>query len=371
MFRNVWIEVDLRKLRRNYQRIRRIVGKKTKIIATVKQSAYGHGLVPIAQELSKVGVDFFGVGSLEEAISLRDAGLREDILVLSVVLSKGAEYFLKYNIRPTVVTVKFAKELNREAARRKKVLPVHVKIDTGMGRLGPYYSQAYKFLKEVKRLKNISLEGIFTHFPVADTDPEFTEYQIDIFNRFISQLSQEGINFRYQHWANSTTLANYPHSHFNMVRPGLILYGIKPSPNIDFDGEPILSLKSKIIFLKKIKKGMGVSYGRTYIAKKATSIATVAVGYADGYPWNLSNRAKVIIGGRLFDLAGRVCMDHIMVDLREKGKAQVGDEVILIGKSKNVKITPEEIAQWAKTIPYEIVSRLSLKIPRIYKFASA
>jgi alanine racemase len=236
-----------------------------------------------------------------------------------------------------------------------------------MGRLGPYYEDAHNFIRDLSKLKNIELEGIFTHFPVADTDCEFTTYQIDIFNRFISKLKEEGITFKYQHCANSLGTVNYPHSHFNMVRPGLILYGIKPAQNIDLNVEPILSLKSKIIFIKKVKKGMGVSYGRTFVASGPTRIATVAIGYADGYPWSLSGRAKVIIKNSFFNLAGRVCMDHIMVDLGKRDDIKVGDEVILLGAKDKIKITPEDLAKQADTIPYEIVSRLSHKIPRLYK----
>jgi alanine racemase len=249
-------------------------------------------------------------------------------------------------------------------------VPVHVKIDTGMGRLGPHYEDAYGFIRQLSKFKNIRLEGIFTHFPAADTNPKFTNCQIDIFNKFITELSGEGINFKYQHSANSIGLVNYPNSHFNMVRPGLILYGISPLPKASLKLKPVLSLKSRIVFIKKVAKGQGVSYGRTYIAKKPTLIATVAVGYADGYPWSLSNCSKVIIKGKIFNVAGRVCMDHIMVDLKDRKDIKLGQEVILLGKSKNVKITAEGLAQWAKTIPYEITSRLSLKIPRIYKHAT-
>lgn len=367
MFRAVWIEVDLKKLRRNYQRIKKYVGTNTKIIATVKQSAYGHGLIPVASELSKAGVDFFGVGSLEEAISLREVGFKEGILVLSAVLSKFADQFIEHDVTPTVVDEKFARELDKKARLSKVIKPVHVKIDTGMGRLGPYYKDAHKFIKSLSKLRNISLDGIFTHFPVADTDPEFTTYQIDIFNKLILDLKKEKISFKYQHCANSLGTVNYPHSHFNTVRPGLILYGIKPSVDIDFGAEPILSLKSKIIFIKKIKKGMGVSYGRTYIAKKPTTVATVAIGYADGYPWSLSGCGKVIIKDSLFNLVGRVCMDHIIVDLGNRNDIKVGDEVILIGKGKNLEITAESLANQIGTIPYEVVSRLSHLIPRTYK----
>jgi alanine racemase len=370
MFRPLWIEINLKALRANFRTIRNFVGSRTKIIATVKQHAYGHGLIAVAKELSCLGVDFFGVGSIEEGIVLRDNGFKEPILVLTAVLPQFANCFTKYNITPTVVDLMFAKKLNKEAAKQNIIFPVHVKIDTGMGRLGLYYEDAHKFIEELNKFKNITLEGIFTHFPAADTDVEFTNYQISVFNRFISKINNEGIFFKYHHCANSSGLINYPDSHFNMVRPGLILYGIKPIAGISFVLQPVLSFKSRIVFIKRIRRGMGVSYGRTYIANRPTSIGTVAVGYADGYPWVLSNRGRVIIKGKIFNLVGRVCMDHIMIDLGQNKDIKVGDEVVLIGQRGSLKITAEDIANWANTIPYEIVSRLSFKIPRIYKYRS-
>lgn len=367
IIRPLWIEVDLGALSRNFRAIKKHLGPSVKIIATVKQSAYGHGLIRVARRLDKEGVDAFGVGSLEEALSLRQAGFNNPILVLSAVLDSFCDLFLEHSIIPTVVDLKFAKRLNQRAGKWNLKVPVHVKIDTGMGRLGFYYKDAYPFIKELSKLKNLVLEGLYTHFPSADSDPGFTQYQLDIFNSFFKRLKAEGISFKFSHCANSIALLRYTEAHFNMVRPGLILYGIKPASVTEIGLEPVLALKSKIIFTKIVKKGRGVSYGRTYIAKNKRNIATVAVGYADGYPWALSNRAKVLIDGNFFNLAGRVCMDHIMVDLKTKTNLGPGKEVILIGKSKNKLILAEDLADWAQTIPYEIVSRLSERIPRIYK----
>ncbi|UCG35708.1 MAG: alanine racemase [Candidatus Omnitrophota bacterium] len=367
MIRPLWIEVDLGALKSNFQTIRKLVEPKTKIVVTVKQSAYGHGMIPVAQTLAAAGADFFGVGSIEEAIQLRENKIKQPILTLSAVFDKFAEYFIRYNVRPTVVDLSFAARLNKEAAKKKRIVPVHVKVDTGMGRLGLYYSDAYDFIYELAKFKNLYLEGIYTHFPAADTEREFTNSQIDTFNKFIKELEEKGITFKFHHCANSIGIVDYPESHFNMVRPGLILYGIKPSAKINLSFKPVLSLKSKIIFVKQIKKGMGVSYARVYVAKKPTQIATVAAGYADGYPWALSNRAKVTIKDSYFPLAGRVCMDHIMVDIGSRNDIKVGDEVVLIGQKKGLKISAEDLAQWAGTIPYEIVSGLSSHIPRVYK----
>lgn len=367
MTRPIWIEIDLKALRANLAIIKKHLSPKVNLLATVKQSAYGHGLIPIARELAKQGVKFFGVGSIEEAIALKEDGFNGSVLILSAVMSNFVSYFVKYGITPTVVDIDFAKKLNQEAKKASKVVPVHIKIDTGMGRLGPYYKQAHSFIQRLSRFENITLEGIYTHFPVADSDSEFTNRQIKIFNNLITQLKKEKISFRYSHCANSMGLLNYPKAHFNMVRPGIILYGIKPSEDISAKLTPVLSLKSRIIFIKRINKGMSVGYGRSYLAAKKCYIATVAIGYADGYPWSLSGVGKVIIGNRLFNLAGRVCMDHIMVDLGDHKDISVGEEVVLIGKKKGLKISAEDLAGLAKTIPYEIVSSLSAKIPHLYK----
>jgi len=367
MIRPLWIEVDLRALRDNLKVVKKYLGSKVKIVATIKQSAYGHGLLPIARELRRQGIDFFGLGSIEEAIALRKDSYKGSILILSAVLDEFISHFVRYNITPTVVDLDFARKLDKAAEEANKIVPIHIKIDTGMGRLGIHYNQADDFIKKLSTFKNLFLEGIYTHFPVADSDKKFTNRQVDIFNSFIKQLAREMVSFKYCHCANSIGILNYPNAHFNMVRPGLILYGIKPAKSLGLNLKPVLSLKSKVIFVKKINKGMSVSYGRNYIAKGERNIATVAVGYADGYPWALSGKGKVIIKDSLFNIAGRVCMDHIMVDLGSRGDIKTGTEVTLIGASKSKKISTEGLAKSANTIAYEIVSRLSLQIPRVYK----
>lgn len=370
MTRPLWIEVDLRALRGNLGAVKKYLGPKVGVIATIKQSAYGHGLLPVARELGRQGIDFFGLGSIEEAIALREDSFDGSLLILSAVLDKFVNHFIRYNITPTVVDLGFARKLNKVAQGAGKIVPIHVKIDTGMGRLGTHVNLANTFIKKLSTFKNLFLEGIYTHFPVADTDLGFTNRQIGVFNNFIKQLAKEKISFKYCHCANSIGILKYPNAHFNMVRPGLILYGIKPAKGISLNVKPVLSLKSKVIFVKKIDKGMSVSYGRNYIAKGKINIATIAVGYADGYPWALSGKSKVIIRNSFFNIAGRVCMDHIMVDLGKRDDIKTGTEVILIGESKLKKISAEGLAKTAGTIPYEIISRLSLQIPRIYKNSS-
>ena len=366
--KRLWIEVSLKNLDRNLCLIKRLINKRVKILAVIKQNAYGHGLIPIAQRLAQRGVNFLGVGNIEEAYLLEKAKISIPILVLTSLFPCEAKEIVNLrNTRPTVMDLDSVSRLDKEAKRKKRVIPVHIKVDTGMGRLGIVYKKAKALILKIKKYKNIFLEGIYTHFPSADTDIKFTQFQIEIFNQLINSLKKEGIEFRYIHCANSIGIIKYPEAHFNLVRAGLILYGVNPSPGkIKIkDIYPVLSLKSRIIFTKELEKGWGVSYNRTFITKKKTKIGVVACGYADGYPWSLSNKAKVIIKNHFYPLRGRVCMDYIMVEIKRNISA--GEEVVLIGKSKSKSISCEDLAGWAQTIPYEILTRLSLKIPRLYK----
>lgn len=366
MHRKVWVDIDLGALSENLKKVRKFVGHSVKIAAILKQSAYGHGLIPVARRLYQEGIDYFGVGSINEAIQLREDGYRGQILLLSVVSKELAPFFIRFGITPTVVEDDFAQELNYQAAKIKKVIPVHVKVDTGMGRLGFYPNQIYSFVEKIKKLNFISLEGIYTHFPVADTNFSFTQQQLKIFQDLINRLKEKDINFKYYHSANSLGVVNYPDSYLNMVRPGLILYGIKSYQDLEIELEPVLSFKAKIIFIKEVPQGKTVGYGADFVAKSNRRIATVSVGYADGYPWALSNKSQVLIKGKLFNIAGRVCMDHIMVDLGNDKEIKKEDTVTLIGKEKDKQITAENLAAWAQTIPYEIVTCISKDIPRHY-----
>lgn len=366
MTRPAWVEVNLDSISANFKKIKDFVGESVKIVAVLKQFAYGHGLEPVARKLFEAGADFFGVGSLDEAIALRDDGYQGRILLLSLVPEDLASYFIRYDITPTVVGQSFAFKLNDLARAQGKVIPVHIKVDTGMGRLGFYPSQASLLIEKLVGLKFIFPEGIYTHLPSADADFNFTVNQLRVFEHLIDQLKEKNIDFRYYHCANSLGVLHYPNSYFNMVRPGLILYGIKPSQDIKIKLDPVLSFKSRIIFIKEVPQGKTVGYGSDFIAASKRKIATVAIGYADGYLWSLSNRAKVLIKGDFFDIAGRVCMDHIMVDLGEREDIQVGDTVTLIGQDQDNEIRVEDLAAWAKTIPYEIVTCIGRNLPRHY-----
>jgi len=366
MYRPLWIEIDLAALRANFKEIKKFVGRRVGIIAILKQEAYGHGLFPLARELKSLGVEFFGLASLDEALFLRAKGFKNKILILSSTSVDYVGEFIKHKVTPTVIDYQFAKKLDQAAKKRKTIIPIHIKVDTGMGRLGVLEPQALDFIKKIKNLKNLKLEGLYTHFPSADSDKTFTKKQLKIFNRLVDKLKKQNIEFKYLHSANSMGLLNYKDSHFNLVRPGIILYGIKDS-NLKIKLKPILSLKSRIIFIKKASKGSSVSYNRTFIVKKPTTIGVIACGYADGYLWSLSNKSKVLIKNKFYPTVGRVCMDYIMVDLGKNSKLKVGEIVTLIGKDKTKRITASDLAGWAKTLSYEILSRLSLKIPRIYR----
>lgn len=364
IYRPLWIEVNLNNLHNNLLYLRSYLNKEVRFMATIKQQAYGHGLVPVAEFL-KDKVDFFAVASIEEGRSLRQAGIKNPILVLSAVMPSFVEQVIKYKLRTIVFDMFYAKQLNKIGIKRNMAIPVHIKVDTGMGRLGIWYKEALEFIEKLKKMKGIYLEGIFTHFPAADTDRDFTNFQIKEFSNLLNKLLKAKIKIPIVHTANSIALIDYPCAHFNLVRPGLSLYGVSPARKIK-DLKPVLSLKAKVIFSKKILKGHSVSYGRSFISRQAIYIATLPVGYGDGYPWRLSNKGKVIIKGKLFPIAGRVCMDHTMVNLGRNNSIKQGDEVILIGGQGKSKITAENLAEWAGTIPYEILTRLSLSIPRIY-----
>ena len=364
-YRPTWAEVDLLALDFNFQQVKRIAGKKTKIMAVIKCDAYGHGLLPIVKRLAKLGVDYLGVASIDEAIILRKNKIVLPILILGNILNKDIQPLIKYNLTQTISDNQLALQLNQKAKRAGKVLGVHIKVDTGMGRLGILYKDAIRFVQEINCLSNLRTDGLFTHFPCADSDPEFTHYQIDIFNQLISNLKKIGIQIPLLHAANSMGIIGYPESRFNLIRPGLMLYGIYPKRGLDIKLKPVLSLKSRVIYLKRMPSGQGISYGRSYITRKETTLAILPIGYGDGYPHNLSNRADVLIKGRRFKISGTVCMDQIMVDMGDS-KVKVGDEAVLIGYQKNSCISAEELACLSETIPYAIVCGIGSRVPRLY-----
>ncbi|MBP7216404.1 MAG: alanine racemase [Candidatus Omnitrophica bacterium] len=366
-YRPTWAQINLKAIEHNIQQIKKLIAPGVKIMPTVKADAYGHGLVPVSKRLIECGVDYLGVASIDEGIRLRSAGVRAPILILGMILPKDIEPLFMYNLIPTVCTEEFARALNTKARLLNKRCKVHIKVDTGMGRIGVLHYDAFHLVKKIFQFRHLLVEGMFTHFAFADMDKHFTMHQLDLFNRLVERLKHAGMHIPLLHCANSMGAVRFRHSHKTMVRPGLIVYGLKPSQamRVSLSLKPALSLKTRIVYMKRVPKGSGISYGHTYTTKRATTIVTLPIGYGDGYPRNLSNKASVLIRGKRFKISGRVCMDQIMVDVGSF-PVSIGDEVVLIGSQGRQRISAEELAFLADTIPYEIVCGLGSRIPRIY-----
>ncbi len=361
--------VSLKAVRNNIKLLRRKIGKNIKILACVKTDAYGHGVEKIVETI-RGNVDYLAVASVEEGLFLRKISTKLPILILNGVLPEEAEEIVKYNLSQTLCSLEVAHALDKEASRKGKKAKVHIDIDTGMGRIGVRLPNAIDFIKRVKKLKNLNIEGIYTHFPSADAiDKDFTCQQIKNFNNLIQKLKVNGIEIPLKHTANSAAIMNFPESYFNMVRPGLMIYGYYPSVNVKktVKLEPALSFITRIVSLRKLPKGTTISYGRTYTTQHPSIIATLPIGYGDGYNRALSNKGEVIIRGKRAPVVGRVCMDQTMVDVSKIPRVKIGDEVVLIGKQKNEKITVEEVASKIGTIPYEVVCMIGRKVKRVYK----
>ena len=364
-YRPTWAEVNLKSLAFNLNQVKKVLSAKTMILATIKADGYGHGLIPVARKLAASKVDYFGVASIDEGIKLRAAGIKIPVLILGLFFKNDIAPLFDYELTPTICSYDLALELDRRGQRLAQRIKVHIKVDTGMGRIGLTEQEALKLIRRIHRLKFIEIEGIFTHFALADINQKFTADQINSFSRLILQLETEGIHIPLAHAANSMGVLAYRQSHFNMVRPGLVLYGLYPRPGLKINLKPVLSLKTKVMYVKKVPKGCGISYGHSYITKKKTTIITLPIGYGDGYPRNLSNIGPILVKGKRFKISGRVCMDQIMVDVGNL-KVRLGDEAVLIGTQAKGRISAEELARYCNTIPYEIVCGLGSRIPRVY-----
>ncbi|MDD4940645.1 MAG: alanine racemase [Candidatus Omnitrophica bacterium] len=369
-YRQTWAEIDLDNLSHNLRAVRARIKKGVKVMACVKAEAYGHGLIPVSRELVDAGADFLAVASVDEAVRLRRAGIDSRILVLGLVREEDIPALFDHRITPTVCSFAFAKALSRQAFLRGHGVDIHIKVDTGMGRIGIMHDQAFGPVRRISALPNIRIEGIFTHLACADSDDGLTRRQIRLFGRLVSRLRKASISIPLVHAANSMGIISYPDSHFTMVRPGLILYGLRPVKGLPADIRPVMSLKTCVVYVKDVRAGTGVSYGHTYVTRRATRIATLPVGYGDGYPRSLSNTGPVLINGRRFTIAGRVCMDQVMVDVGD-ALVRPGDEAVLIGTQKKRRISAESLASLSGTIPYEIVCGINSRVPRVYRKKAA
>lgn len=364
----VWAEIYLDHVANNYKVIKHKV-KKAKIMAAIKADAYGHGAVEIARTLEAEGIYMFGVASVEEGVELRQAGLLSKILVLSPILYSQIDIIIEYNLIPTISELGFFKLLDKKLRSQRKPMVVHVEIDTGMTRTGLPYRDAQNTIREISNSPFVVIEGIFSHFPLADADGSFTKKQMKEFDSLIGNLKRFKITPSFIHIANSAGIFKYAKSHFNLVRPGIALYGLNSSPLIKFPEEflPAMVLKSRIVNIRDAEVNTAVSYGHTFVTKRNSKIATVSVGYGDGYPRALSNCGEVLIRGKRAPIVGTVCMDLIMIDVTDIRGTKVGDAVTLIGKDGDEEITAEECAIKSHTIVYEITSGIGPRVARVFK----
>jgi len=366
-----WVEINLDAIASNVKNIKKLIGEKKELMAVVKGNAYGHDILEIASEVLNNGATRLAVARLEEGIFLRKSGITVPILILGLTLKQQAELLVSYNITPTVSEYEMIEKLSESAFKEDKIAKVHLKVDTGMGRIGIFPNHVLDFIKKVKILKNVEIEGIFTHFSVADEkDKTYTEKQFKKFMEVLTILEKKGVRIPVKHVGNSATLLDFPHMWLDLVRPGISIYGLYPSREVQKTVKltPAHTFKTRIVFLKELPAGECISYGRTYTTnKRRTKVASLPVGYADGYNRLLSNQGEVLVRGRRFPVIGRVCMDQTMIDVTNLPQVEIGDEVVLWGRQGQEEITAEEIAEKIGTINYEIVHMPDKKrVPKLF-----
>jgi alanine racemase len=364
---HTYADIDLNALEDNLNQVRKIIGSQVKVLATVKANAYGHGIVEISRFLADK-VDYLGVAYVEEGVAIRKHGIKTPILILGNTLDEGLSKALKYNLEITVTDERTAKKINELAEKMNRKAALQIKIDTGMGRLGFWHEDALEAIKKVNKLKHVRIKGLYTHLSSVDKDHDFTLLQLKRFNQIIKETQEIGIEADIYHAANSLATLHYKQAHFNLVRPGIILYGVYPDEASKkvIKVKPLLSLKTKVIYIKDVKAGRSISYGRTFVAKKDMKVATLPVGYADGYTHLLTHKAKVLVDGKEAPVLGKICMDQIVIDVTAINDLNIGDEVILIGESGSKKITAEDLARLVGTIPYELLCWIGDRVKRIY-----
>jgi alanine racemase len=364
--RSTWAEISLGRLERNLAAIRRQVGK-TKVMIVVKANAYGHGLAEVSKALADKS-DYIGVAVLEEGILLRKCGVTAPILVLGGVWGDQIRHYLQYDLTLTASSVERLEQIDAVAGELKIRAKVHLKIDTGMERIGIHYYNAHKLQETALHCRNVETEGIYSHFAGADArDAGSARVQLERFNEVTRFYERRGLQAPMRHIANSAAILQLPDSYLDMVRPGIMLYGVYPSSEVPrtVQVQPALEWKSRVVYFKVVRPGHPVSYGGRWQTDSETRVATLPVGYGDGYFRRMSGQADVVIRGKKYRQVGTICMDQMMVNLGQ-GSAWNGDEVILLGESGGERITAEDLAEWAGTIPYEILTNINTRVPRVY-----
>jgi len=367
--RPAWTEVDLDALANNIREVRRLTDSSAEILAAVKADAYGHGAVTASKTFLENGADRLGVAALNEALELRNSGIEAPILNLGYTPDADYETLIENKVSATVYTLRQAEALNEAAVRLGAVATAHVKVDTGMGRLGFQPSSgAIRAIAEIAALPNVELEGIFTHFAVSDSaDKTYTRQQYELFNLVLTELSKLGVDPPIRHVSNSAAIIDLPEYALDMVRPGIMLYGYEPGPDVNLKRvslKPAMALKARLSNVKAVAKGAGISYGITYKANRLSKIGTLPIGYADGYRRALSNKGWVDFKGNRVPIVGRVCMDQCMIDLTDAEAAEIGDEVTLFGGGCAPSV--EEMATWLETIPHEVTCAIARRVPRVF-----
>jgi alanine racemase len=364
--------VNLAALAHNLSRIKSFLSPGCEVMAIVKANAYGHGAVETAQSLTKQGIDQFAVASIDEGIELRLAGLKASIVVLGALFEEQVPDLIAHRLTPVVSDGQILPALAKAAHSHQAPYPIHLKVETGMGRLGFSPEELLTVLDNPILHRSLKIEGLMTHLADADgTDSTFTQRQLSSFNALLEQIRQRGFTIPLVHAANSAAIVRFPDAHFSLVRPGIMLYGYHTLPATipDPDLSPVLSLHTTVAQLRTIPKGCSVSYNGTFVAKRQTRIAVLPIGYADGYSRQLSHRGSVLIQGRRVPIVGLVCMDMIMVDVTDIAPLNVGETVTLIGQQGKESIWADEVADWIGTIPYEVLCGIGSRVPRLYESA--
>jgi alanine racemase len=367
--RPTFAAIDMAALDHNFREVVRC-GEGRQVLAVVKAGAYGHGAVEISRRLLSLGADMLGVALVEEGRELREAGIDAPVVVMGATFPEQAEAIVSLNLIPVVFSSSVAQALSDAAYKRRTTINLHVKIDTGMGRIGIAPEDAPDLIAEIRKLRNISVQGLMTHFADADLrDKEFASKQMDRFEALLRALEARKIKVPVRHVANSAAVLDFHRALFSMIRPGLMLYGYNPleAGALEADLRPVLSLVTRISYMKKVPPGVPVSYGRTFTTNRESIIATLPIGYADGYGRSLSNTGEALVRGMRVPVVGRVCMDMCMIDVTDVPAAGEGDDVVLIGSQGSERITADDIAAKIGTIAYEVLCGISSRVPRIYQ----